>query len=638
MGSSINPTTPPGSPRVSSDPYTSLGTLLRNTSPVRASKRGKTLVRNDALWETIRDDIFQIYMAQDNTLPLTMLLIETRYNFKRSERKWKAKLKEWNFVKNVTKAEMKVVVAKAEKRATEDGKDTLFLHHGNIIPPEKVANWKRRLTTMAATPANPYAKTPATIAYFTPIYHSQPNLEELQVFRSTFSRVTIGGEVKPKSLFLPARYSVRATGQGPEEVVNAKPVPPSGRNRREVENFDYMDNSTTTFSVSTRGAWRSEITREDLSTFPSGSVLSITEYFAYTLDSVQLGSGKLESILASWSIPEIKSRYHALEYLQLQVKRDGRILRFRPGFIRDFITCHTDDINSPNIPRDFTPSDRLPFHHAELQDSVYAALLEELGLALVRNDDSPRAIIIASIMVQSLDIVSRGGTPDSLVGRWHHDQDFFETSIPYLQNALRNSLYHIRQAFGWDFALARLLGDMLDKSYQQLGWTSAWDWRQDIDVSEHGLGKTICELSEERVALVENDFETDDLYFQFIQPLLRSIAVHIMTPLQIARIYNNIYIHILRREADDRGGCGFCQLETPVVVYFKDANGSRKGTSSKTVCDRCELLMKNSIQHLEVLMTTTSKQPIPDEALELYVNTKRRLIAELNGLPGSQPS
>lgn len=71
-----------------------------------------------------------------------------------SPRKWKEKLREWNFDKNLTKREMKIVVAKAEKRAVEDGKETIFFHNGNPIPPEKVMNWQRRIAVTSASPLN----------------------------------------------------------------------------------------------------------------------------------------------------------------------------------------------------------------------------------------------------------------------------------------------------------------------------------------------------------------------------------------------------------------------------------------------------------------------------------------------------
>lgn len=73
-----------------------------------------------------------------------------------SERKWKSKLKEWDFDKNLTKAEMKIAVAKAEKRAREDGKETVFFHRGEMIPPARVSKWKRKIMTTESSPLNPY--------------------------------------------------------------------------------------------------------------------------------------------------------------------------------------------------------------------------------------------------------------------------------------------------------------------------------------------------------------------------------------------------------------------------------------------------------------------------------------------------
>ncbi|KAE8453845.1 hypothetical protein EG329_007621 [Mollisiaceae sp. DMI_Dod_QoI] len=116
------------------------------------------------------------YEKQNNAL----LMLTSSVN----PRKWKEKLKEWNFEKNLSKNEMKIVIAKAERRTTEEGKDTVFFHHGNMIPPAKVSAWKRRVTSISSSPFNPYAseypssiidspltsaeETPATIAYFTP--------------------------------------------------------------------------------------------------------------------------------------------------------------------------------------------------------------------------------------------------------------------------------------------------------------------------------------------------------------------------------------------------------------------------------------------------------------------------------------
>ena len=75
-----------------------------------------------------------------------------------SPRKWKSKLKEWGYEKHLTEMELKIVVAKAQKRKREAGKDTLFKHNGLIIPPTKLENFKRRKTVRESDPASPSAR------------------------------------------------------------------------------------------------------------------------------------------------------------------------------------------------------------------------------------------------------------------------------------------------------------------------------------------------------------------------------------------------------------------------------------------------------------------------------------------------
>jgi hypothetical protein len=67
------------------------------------------------------------------------------------------KLKEWEFDKHLTEQEMKIVVAKGKKRAMEDGKDTVFLHNGSLIPPTKIENFKRRKCVRVSSLASPSA-------------------------------------------------------------------------------------------------------------------------------------------------------------------------------------------------------------------------------------------------------------------------------------------------------------------------------------------------------------------------------------------------------------------------------------------------------------------------------------------------
>jgi hypothetical protein len=54
------------------------------------------------------------------------------------------KIKEWNLRKNIPAKEMGIIVTKAEKRAREESKETVFLQSGVQIPTQKIARWKRR--------------------------------------------------------------------------------------------------------------------------------------------------------------------------------------------------------------------------------------------------------------------------------------------------------------------------------------------------------------------------------------------------------------------------------------------------------------------------------------------------------------
>jgi hypothetical protein len=64
-----------------------------------------------------------------------------------SERKWKEKLKEWKFEKNIPANDMSFIVAKAEKRAREEGKETIFFHRETQVTRERIEQFKRRKIT-----------------------------------------------------------------------------------------------------------------------------------------------------------------------------------------------------------------------------------------------------------------------------------------------------------------------------------------------------------------------------------------------------------------------------------------------------------------------------------------------------------
>ena len=52
---------------------------------------------------------------------------------------------------------MKIMIAKADKRAREEGKDTMFFHHSLKLPFEKIQNFKRRKLAKNTNPVSPSA-------------------------------------------------------------------------------------------------------------------------------------------------------------------------------------------------------------------------------------------------------------------------------------------------------------------------------------------------------------------------------------------------------------------------------------------------------------------------------------------------
>ena len=66
-------------------------------------------------------------------------------NMKSSTRKWKNKLKEWGYEKNIKTYDMQCIVAKGTKRERE-GKDTIFFHGDTQITATRIENFKKRKT------------------------------------------------------------------------------------------------------------------------------------------------------------------------------------------------------------------------------------------------------------------------------------------------------------------------------------------------------------------------------------------------------------------------------------------------------------------------------------------------------------
>ncbi|EKD18321.1 uncharacterized protein L3040_004723 [Drepanopeziza brunnea f. sp. 'multigermtubi'] len=105
---------------------------LQSTSsmnlPLTVASKSSTRTKNDQKWDAYKHDIYRFYVEEDKTLDATIQMIEANSGFKASSRKWKMKLKEWRFEKNLSKHDMELIIAKALKRSREESKDTVFFH------------------------------------------------------------------------------------------------------------------------------------------------------------------------------------------------------------------------------------------------------------------------------------------------------------------------------------------------------------------------------------------------------------------------------------------------------------------------------------------------------------------------------
>ncbi|CZR67277.1 uncharacterized protein PAC_17176 [Phialocephala subalpina] len=160
-----------------------------NPSPEQVAADAKlekisTKARNDLQWEAHKGEIERIYVRQDKTLPETMQEIEQRFGFKKRfvynalallyPRSWKSKMKDWGFDKNMT-SDIQFMVSKATKRQRDEGKNTVFMRDGVLVPQETLDKFKRRKPCSSTMAKLPSIKTPPNITYAT--QNAKPELE-----------------------------------------------------------------------------------------------------------------------------------------------------------------------------------------------------------------------------------------------------------------------------------------------------------------------------------------------------------------------------------------------------------------------------------------------------------------------------
>lgn len=273
-------------------------------------------------------------------------------------------------------------------------------------------------------------------------------------------------------------------------------------------------------------------------------------------DAIPYTSSELEAFLTPCVYMEPVTHEHASEYLQLEFEEDGLTYRFKPHFIRQFVTLHPDDLN---------------LHGLRAQPYEIRNLIEKLGLALVRNKDVPRATRIAEIKD---DVILYSS--EYYLGAWHYDQGLYEESVPFLESALKSNLQRN------SYPTANAIADMLENTFRQLGPRDSWNQIYGRIASSQPLQTYFSDLIRlEGTSIQPPNYKFNEKLplLQLLQPRLRSLFRHILTSLELAEVYQNLAELMSHRASC----CSICR-------------------GSGIVCGSCGARLKDSIEHLDELV------------------------------------
>ncbi|KAI5802989.1 Clr5 domain-containing protein [Geopyxis carbonaria] len=123
------------------------------------------------VWESHKEEIRQLYLAEDKGLPSVMEHMKTSYGLAASKNEYQRIFNQWGFRKNLTQKEWAFVNHRTQKRKAEDAtKETQVTFHGVRQDPKRV---KRELNRHFPWPEQqptgvPSPKTPAGILVGTP--------------------------------------------------------------------------------------------------------------------------------------------------------------------------------------------------------------------------------------------------------------------------------------------------------------------------------------------------------------------------------------------------------------------------------------------------------------------------------------
>ena len=109
----------------------------------RRRRRNKNPDREDK-WEKHRETIIRMYVDEETCLEEVMSYMREKHGFRACEQAYKQTLRRWEVGKNIPASAMSFMVAKAEARRKEEGKETVFYWHDRPVQPKKLDRFKRR--------------------------------------------------------------------------------------------------------------------------------------------------------------------------------------------------------------------------------------------------------------------------------------------------------------------------------------------------------------------------------------------------------------------------------------------------------------------------------------------------------------
>jgi hypothetical protein len=126
---------------------------------------GKRKPAGALLWEHVKPDVFRIYILEGQTLNITMAEIEAIFglaakfveeyniwimaNTSYRGARWKEKLKQWDFVKNISTQDWQWMHSKWRERKHADIKTVFYCRHIEVTPAMLEASEKRGASTVA---------------------------------------------------------------------------------------------------------------------------------------------------------------------------------------------------------------------------------------------------------------------------------------------------------------------------------------------------------------------------------------------------------------------------------------------------------------------------------------------------------